>query len=216
MTLSDLVQLVWDKLGDQSLFYGREEIVRSGINPAQRLLCLVYPLLSMQRVTVTVIQEQAFIDLRTLMDSANVRVGHRVHRVSRVVLGNVTTDTPSRTVTGGELHELRLTTVGALSRRANNWMTQRGLMTHYWLWGAYWLGLYKRVVTETVLTVIFHAMPAPMENDADTPDIDAVYHSVIAEVATGLLLVKEGQGEGERGVARVVKALNLQPQGAVA
>ena len=216
MTLSDIQNLVALKLGEQSLFYPPEEVTRSGINPAQRLLCLVYPLLLSQRAIVTVNPDLPFIDVREVTDSAGVRLGNRIRRVNRVVMGNVTGDSPVHNAVTDELFELRETTVGALSKRANDWMSQRGLIKHYWKWGSYWIGLYKRPITATTITIIYDAIPAQLVIDSDEPQTQDVYHRVIAEIATGLLLLKEGNPQGERGLKRIVDALQLKQQGQAA
>ena len=213
VTLSDLQNLVAIKLGEQSLFYPPDEITRSGINPAQRLLCLTYPLLLQQRATVTVNPDLPIIDLRQVTGADGVILGNRIRSLRRVVMGNVLTDAPVRNAITDELFELRETTVAALSKRANDWMSQRGLIRHYWKWGTYWIGLYKRPITATTITVIYDASPAQLIFDADEPQVQDVYHRVIAEIATGLLLVKEGNPHGEQGLKRIAAALGLRQQG---
>lgn len=212
MTLSDIQNLVALKLGEQSLFYPPEEITRSGINPAQRLLCLVYPLLLNQRATVTVNADLPFIDLRQVTDSNGVILGNRIRKVNRVVMGNVSGDAPIHNAITDELFELRETAVGALSKHTNDWMSQRGLIRHYWKWGTYWIGLYKRPIIATTITVIYDAVPAQLVVGSDDPQTQDVYHRVIAEIATGLLLLKEGSPQGERGLKRIVETLALKQQ----
>ena len=216
MTLSDLQNLVALKLGDQSLFYPPEEITRSGLNPAQRLLCLTYPLLLQQRATVTVDPDLPIIDLRQVTGADGVILGNRIRSLRRVVMGNVLTDAPVHNAITDELFELRETSVAALSKRANDWMSHRGLIRHYWKWGTYWIGLYKRPITATTITVIYHAVPAQLVFDDDEPQVQDVYHRVITEIATGLLLMKEGNPQGEQGLKRIATALMLQQQGQAA
>lgn len=216
MTLSDIQNLVALKLGEQSLFYSPEEVIRSGINPAQRLLCLVYPLILNQRATATVGADLPFIDLRQVTDASGIIIGNRIRKVNRVMLGNVRGDAPVHNAVTDELFELRETTVAALSKRANDWMSQRGLIRHYWKWGTYWLGLYKRPITATTVTIMYDAVPAQLVGDADDPQTQDVYHRTIAEIATGLLLVKEGSPQGERGLQRIAAALALKQQGQAA
>lgn len=216
MTLGDIQNLVALKLGEQPLFYPPDEVTRSGINPAQRLLCLTYPLLLTQRVAVTVDPDLPFIDLRGVTDASGVIIGNRIRGIVRVVLGNVESDAPVRNAVTGELSELRETTIGALSKRSNDWMSHRGLIRHYWQWGTYWLGLYKRPITATTVTIIYGASPAQLVSGSDTPQTQDVYHPVIAEIATGLLLVKEGSPQGERGLKRISEALQLKQQGQAA
>jgi hypothetical protein len=174
MTLSELQQLVALKLGEQTIFYTPEEITRSGINPAQRLIGLLRPNLVRQRVTVAVGVDLPIIDLRTLTDSAGVLIGNRIRRIDRVMLGDVSGDTPVRNAVTGELQELRSTTIKALSNYTNAWMAERGMVRNYWQWGHYWLGLYKRPITATTITVVFDVVPAQLDNAEDIPQIQEV------------------------------------------
>lgn len=217
MNTAQLVQLVSLKLGEQTAFYPTEEIVRGGLNPAQRLLCLVYPQLLTQRFVYTVFTEVPFIDLRTLRDSSNNLVGNRMRRVKRVLLGDISGDAPLLSTTTDEFTRLRPVSIQSLASQ-RDWMTQRGEVRKYWMWGDVWLGIYKRPVVDTTITIIFDAIPVQLSVDDLTasPSIDEVYHAVIAEIATGLLLLKEGSPQGSLGLQRVVQALNLQVQGAVA
>lgn len=214
MTLSDIAQLVSLKLGEQSLFYPKDEIIRGGINPAQRLLCLAAPKLLRQRVTHTVNADLPFIDVRTLRDSDGILFGDRVKRVNRVILGDVSGDAPVRNTTGDDLLELRKMTLQRLMY-TNDWMRQRSEVRRYWLWRKYWLGLYKRPIDSTTITVIVNATPAELVNDTDVPQMQAVYHREIAETATGLLLVKEGTPQGVQGLQRVGDSIQ-RVQGAAA
>lgn len=212
MTLAEIQQLVSQKLGEQTAFYSFEEIARSGINPAQRLLCLVYPQLLRQRITTTVNADLPFIDWRTITDANGAVIGNRIRTIQRIMLGNVSGDAPVRNAATGELIELRETTIWALSRRSNDWMRHQGQVRHFWQWGPIWLGLYKRPIDTTTITMIYDATPAPLVVPTDTPQVQDVYHRVIAEIATGLLLVKEGNPQGALGVQRIAQALELAKQ----
>lgn len=213
MTLSDIVQLISIKLGSQTLFYSAEEITRSGINPAQRLLCLRYPHLLFQRTTHTVGADLPFIDLREVLDSTGVRMGNRIQRVRRVMLGTISGDTVTRNAATGEFLELRRTTLRGLSS-TNQWLQHRGTIRHYWIHSRYWMGLYKRPIAETTITIIFEAMPVALVNDADVPQVQEAWHRAIADIAMGLLIVKEGNPQAALGLARVLEALNMPRQGA--
>ncbi len=204
MTLTELIVRVEQKLGYQTTFYTDAEIVVNGINPAQRLMCLVYPPLNYIRTTLTVTADQAFIDLRTLLDGSSALVGNRFRSIRRVVLGNVLLDLHTNTAATGELQKLDHTTIKRLSAR-NDWMSLRGLVRKYWLWGPYWLGLYQRPIASTTITIIYAAAPAPLDIGtlSGVPDIPAVYHPVIAEIAVGLLIMKEGNPQTARGLARI-------------
>lgn len=210
MTLSDIRELVLLKLGDQSTFYSGAEIDRNGINPAQRLLCLFAPALLRGRATLTLNADTPFIDLRTLQDSGGNTVGNRLRMVRRVVLGNVMADAPVRNTATDELRDLRRTTVPALMSRSRAWMRDKGEARYYWQYGPYWLGIYKRPIGETTVTVVYDAAPAPLLADADVPQIQAVHHRVIADIAAGLLLAKEGEPQGVLGLQRVAEALGLK------
>jgi hypothetical protein len=210
MTLGDIIQLVNLKLGEQSTFYTPSEIVAQGINPAQRLLCLAFPSLNYARSAITVTADQPFIDLRTLLDANSVPVGNRFRRVRRIALGDVTDDIANASATTGELRELHASAVKRLAAR-NNWLSQHGEVRKYWLWGRFWLGLYKRPIDSTTITVVYSAAPAPLvlEVPGGVPDIPAVYHATIADVATGLLLIKEGDPQATRGMERIRAALKM-------
>ena len=213
MTLGDIIQLVHLKLGEQHTFYPQSEIVVQGINPAQRLLCLAYPTLNYVRTTVDVTADQAFIDLRTLPDASGNIIGNRFRSIRRVVLGNVTDDVSVISASTGELREIHHSSVKRLAGR-NNWLSLHGEVRKYWLWGQYWLGLHKRPIDTTTITVVYAAAPTPLVLEVPTavPDIPAVYHAIIAEVATGLLLMKEGDPQATRGLARIHSALNFTLQ----
>jgi len=217
MDTAQLAQLVSLKLGEQTAFYPTEEIIRGGLNPAQRLLCLVYPQLLSQRFVYTASTEVPFIDLRTLLDGSGNLVGNRIRKIRRVILGDISGDTPLNSTTTGEFTRLRPTSVFALASQ-RDWMAQRGEVRKYWMWGDVWLGIYKRPVVDTTITLVFDALPLQLSIDALSamPSIDEVYHAVIAEIATGLLLIKEGNPQGNLGLQRVVQALNLQQQEAIA
>lgn len=220
MQLGDIIQLVNLKLGEQSAFYPQSEIVLQGINPAQRLLCLAYPALNYVRTTVSVVADEPFIDLRTLLDSSSNVIGNRFRSIRRVVLGNVTDDLHAVSATTGELRQLRQATIKRLAGQ-NDWLAQHGEVRRYWLWGQYWMGLYRRPIAATNLTIIYAAVPTPFTVDSVTgipnapttvPDIPAVYHTAIADIAAGLLLVKEGDPQSTRGMLRVQAGLNLAQQ----
>jgi len=211
MTVDQLATYTSIILGEQTTFYSQEEIIRGGLNPAQRLLCLVYPAILKQRATITVDADMPFIDLRTLVDASGAEVGNRLRTVNRVVLGNVSGDEPVRNSSTGELGALKRISLKKLAARPN-WLHLHGPVIQYWLWGKLWMGLYRRPVDTVTVTVMFDAIPAPLSADnlAASPSVQDTYHTVLAEVAAGILLIKEGSPEGERGLGRITQALNLQ------
>lgn len=210
MTLGQIITLVEQKLGSQTTFYTDAEIVVNGINPAQRLMCLAYPPLNYIRTALTVTADQAFIDLRTLLDGSSAIIGNRFRSIRRVVLGTVTDDVATVTAATGELQKLEYATIKKLAGR-NDWMSMHGLVRKYWLWGPYWLGLYQRPVASTTITIVYTAAPAPLVigSLAALPDIPAVYHPVIAEIATGLLIMKEGNPQTARGMTRIKAGMDF-------
>lgn len=213
MTLAEIDALVVQKLGDQNAFYPQDERLFDGIDPAQRLLCLAYPRLLSRRIVTTVNEDQPFLDLRTLQDTLGANVGNRIRRVTRVVLGDVSTDQPTPDALSNALTELRLVTIDSLEA-TNNWLDLHGEPTRYWLWRRYWLGLYKRPMQATTITVVFDATPLSLFHQGldAIPDIQEAYHTVIAAVATGILLLKEGVPQGAQGVQHIMMALGMGGQ----
>lgn len=216
MTLSDLIQLVLLKLGSQTAYFPQEEVIRSGINPAQRLLCLTYPALLRQRATLTVVSSNPFVDLRTLQNAAGGTVGNQFRRIRRVMLGTVLADTPVRNAATDELLSLYPATTHALAHRSREWLRHTGQPRYYYIHGSVWLGLYKRPIADTTITVIYDSAPTPLVNSADIPQVQEVYHRVIADIAYGLLLVKEGDPQGAQGLRIVASALGLSSTQGVA
>ena len=206
MTFSDIRQLVWLKLGSQVIYFPDAEVDRA-VNCAQRLLCLRYPTLLYNRATLTVNADNPFIDLRTLQNASGETIGNRLRRVRRIVLGSVMVDVPVHNTVTGELRELRYTNVQVLASVARNWLSRRGDPRYYYLHGAVWLGLYHRPIVATTITVVFDAAPQPLVSDIDVPQVDDVYHRVMAEIAFGLLLVKEGNPHS---LNILVSALGIQ------
>jgi hypothetical protein len=198
MNLGDLIQRTSLKLGEQTTFYPEAEMVASGINPAQRLLCLAYPLLLQKRVLLAINPDQVFTDLR--------QVTPTIRKVNRVVLGDTTVPAGAAVPTTGQFVRLLPTTLARLAGR-NNWMEQAGITVYYWMHGTFWLGLWKRPMTNLTVTVLYDAIPAPMLALTDTPDITLTYHPLIADIAAGLLLCKEGMPESERGIGTITTAL---------
>jgi hypothetical protein len=211
MTTAELIQYVSIKLGEQTAFYTQDEIVKNGLNPAQRLLCLAHPRVLNQRAVFTIGAERPFVDLRLVQNSNGDIVGNRVRKINRVVLGDVSDDVELPSSTTGELRRLRSTTLTALITE-KNWLKQRGEVRRYWQWGKVWLGVYKRPVVDTTVTLIYESMPTPLsiDNPDVSPDVQDVYHTVIAETAVGLLITKEGAPDGVRGVQKVMQALQIQ------
>ncbi len=211
MDTEQLTQLVIEKLDQQGVFYTRAEVIRGGLNPAQRLLTLAHPEFLTTRVTVTVSPDQPFLDLRTLTDPSGAVIGNRLRHVRRVVLGDVTADTPQTTPATGEVGFLRPVSLTRLAATRIDWMAHQGEVRYYWQWGPYWLGLYKRPIAATTITIIARTAPRLLTEETPTqlPDIAATYHALVSDIAVGLTLIKEGEPHGARGFARLQAALGL-------
>ena len=200
MTLGEILQRIRVELGEQSTFYPEPEIVESGVNPAQRLLCLAYPMLLQKRVVLSVAPEQIFTDLRQITPT--------IRRINRVVLGDVTANNAQLSATTGELKRLLPTHLHRLAGM-NDWIAHRGKTKNYWLFGPFWFGLYRRPMDTLTLTLIYDAMPTKLvlEEEDALPDISSVYHPSLIDVAVGLLLQKEGAPETTRGMMRITETL---------
>ena len=185
MTGSDLLQSIWLKLGGNATFYPETEVIVNGINPAMRLIAMLKPESLTQRVALTLVAETSLIDLR--------EHAPRAWMLRRVMLGTVTGDTPTKT-DYGELRALVRTSVAKLSWE-RNWFSKRGTPTDYYQHGREWMGVYKRPTADRTLTLIYRAIPTAFTTgtmDA-SPVFADVWHPLIADVATALLLIKEGE-----------------------
>lgn len=201
-TVNELIDQTWEILGENSTLYPQDEVILNGINPAQRLLCLMRPDLLTQRVAVSVIQNQMFIDLR--------QEAPRAWQITRVVVGDVTGDAPVRS--NGELYDLTPASLKQLMRR-RNWWQHLGRMANYWRHGRYWLGIYRRPLTAYTLTLVSRAMPTAFRRDQfdGVPDVATAWHATIAKVAAPLLLIKEGSAEIQKAMQMLMEVFGEEP-----
>src|SRR5262245_54457480 len=197
MNLGELRTRVHLELGEQTTFYTDAEVLDVGLNPAQRLLCLAYPLLLQKRAILLLSPDNVWSDLRQLTPT--------VRRLNRVVLGDVRIE-PTQVPATGELRRLLPT---HLSRLAGypNWLMHQGQTRLWWTFGPFWFGVYARPMVDIQVTLLYDAMPTPMVLPSDLPDVSAIYHNLLVDIAAGLLLMKEGTPESTRGIARVLGAL---------
>lgn len=202
MTGSDIHQRIWDRLGGNTTFYVEEEIIVNGINPAMRLLCLLKPELLTQRVTVNLLAEQTFIDIR--------EQAPRNWSLRRVVLGTITGDTPTKTAYG-EFVELPYLSLDHLNAR-DDWFKQRGPIQGYWLHGRFHMGVYKRPEADRTLTLIFRAVPTAFTTNTmdQSPAFADVWHPLIADVGAALLLMKEGNVQIEKARGMLTQAFGKE------
>jgi hypothetical protein len=192
VTLTELIQRVSLKLDENTAYYPRSDIVLSGINPAMRLLAMMRAPLP-RRVAATLGAERVTIDLR--------EDAPRCWKLRRVVLGDITSEDPS--VSGIAYRSLDYASLAGIAWQ-RTWFLKEGTPTHYWRFGGHWLGIYKRPVVATTITLIFDALPLPYTVDDITnngslePELGDIWHSVIADVAFALLIIREGVGETEK------------------
>ena len=190
MTGADLLQRIWLKLDENTVFYPQAEVIANGINPAMRLITLLKPELLTQRVAYAVLAEQSIINIRELAP--------RHWALRRVMVGTTTGDAPTKT-TLGELDALRYVSMEYLSAR-DDWFEQRGPLQSYTLHGRFLLILYKRPEADRTITLIFRAMPTAFDINTmeQSPAFAETEHPLIVDVATALLLLKEGQVQTEK------------------
>lgn len=203
MNTGELMQRCYDGLNQNHTFWTQDEVVTNGLNPAQRLLVLLKPMLLTQRTAVSLVADEVFIDLRV--------VAPRTMRMQRVCLGDVTTEDP--VLTQGREGDLRPTTLSAL-RSQRDWFTlRRGFPTHWYTHGVYWVCTWPRATQSLAVTVIASAVPTPLGlgEPGQVPDLPAQWHPVIADVAIPLLICKEGAGDVELAIDGLGKILGEEP-----
>ena len=206
LPLSDLLTRVWERLGRNTVLYPETEIIDSGLNPAQTLLVLLNHTVLTKRVTALLIAEEAFIDLR--------QVAPRLLHLNRVVLGNVVTDDPSRSL--GRVSDLKATTREHLRWKSPAWWRTVGVPKQWYPHGRYWIAVYPRAVAALTLTLVYTALPTPFSitEPQAVSDLPVALHPVIADIAAALLLCKEGQIETQRAIQHLAGHLGqgaLQP-----
>jgi len=190
MTVNELIQRIREKLGTVQ-FYTEAEVIANGINPAQRLLCLLRPDALSQRTTVTLSTNEVFVDLR--------QASIATWQIRRVVLATTTGENASRS--NGDFRDILPVSLNWLMGR-RDWFTQKGAVTRYARQGRFWLVFYKRPVQSETITLIYRSVPTAfdMTDLASEPDIQSSYQPLLADIATALLLMKEGAAETEKSV----------------
>lgn len=196
MTLTDLLNATSQKLDENTVFWTPEETILNGINPAMRLITYSKPALLTRRVATTITGEAATVDLRL--------VAPRSWQLTRVVLGDATTEDP--VASNLEYRKLDPTTLESIVWR-RDWFNRRGQVTQYWRWGDHWLGFWKRPTVSTTVTLIFRAIPLAFTandrfaNPSPEPELPNVWHPLIPDIATALLIIKEGVVQTEKAQA---------------
>lgn len=202
MTGADLLQRIWLKLDENTLFYPEAEVIVNGINPAMRLIALLKPDLLTQRVAYSVLAEQSIINIRELAPR------HFILR--RVLVGTITGDAPTKTAYG-ELESLRYVSMDSINAQ-DDWFGQRGPLQSYTLHGRFLLILYKRPEADRTITLVFRAIPTAFSvaTMGESPAFAAVWHPLIVDVATALLLIKEGATQVEKARSVLTEAFGKE------
>ena len=202
MTGADILQRIWDHLGGNTTFYVEEEVIVNGINPAMRLLCLLKPELLTQRVLVSLLAEQSFVDMR--------EQAPRHWALRRVVLGDITGATPTKTAYG-EFADLPYLSLDQLNARSD-WFKQRGPIQGYYRHGRFHLGVYKRPEADRNITLVFRAMPTAFTTNTmgSNPAFADVWHPLVSDVGGALLLLKEGHTQIEKARGMLTQAFGKE------
>jgi len=190
MTVNEILQRIGEKLGTFE-FYTQAEMIANGLNPAQRLLCLLKPDALTQRTTVTLAANEVFVDLR--------QAAIQAWQIRRVVLGTITGEDAGRS--NGEFRDILPASLNWLTGR-RDWFTKAGSVERYARYGRFWLVFYKRPVQSETITLVYRGVPTAFTTTslASSPDVQTSYHPLLAEIATALLLCKEGITETDKAV----------------
>jgi hypothetical protein len=197
-----IVELIYRQVENRAL-YPTEEALLNGVNPAMRLLCLMDHMLHTERVAVSLAARRLTVDLR--------QVAARSHRVLRVLLGDATADTPALTL--GQFAPLLPITRERLACLYPDWLRTVGVPSRWFLLGRHFVCVWPRPMAPVTLTLVCATVPpaAALATLASSPALDESQHAVIADLATPLLLYKEGAGEADRAVQQLRMRLGAEP-----
>lgn len=207
MQLGALVDLTRQYLGQAAPYYDAALLVRF-LQFAQNLYALHPDGRVLQRKAFTFPAQLLVMDLRTIVP--------RYLAIRRVVLGNV--ETQEETAVSGIVTVLRRTNLDNLAAR-RGWIDVEDTPRQYFRLGATLLGVYPRPANDTLLTVLTTTLPAPFlvdsvtgepSNLAQEPDLAPANHPFLADIAMGLLLMREGTAEAQKGIQRLVGVLGPQ------
>lgn len=197
MTLAELVELTREKLGGSAAFYPQDLVV-TFLQYAQNVLSLSPQYRVRARAAYTLVAGELLIDMRALLP--------RYLSTRRVILGTVATEVASRSL--GLVQPLFRTTLPALAARPR-WLEVQDVPRQWFPHGKTLIGLWPRPTTSTTVTAVVNSLPTPFDvnNLEAESDIAASNHGFLSDVATGLLLLREGTLEGEKGVQMFQRAL---------
>ena len=206
MTTDELVTRTYGHLGiGQSVYWPQDEVVSNGLNPAQRLLCLLKPDLVTVRTVITQEVDDTLIDLRVKVP--------RSFRLQRITLGDVSLTASGPVATQGRMGDLRRISLASL-RQQRDWMTRFApVSTHWYTHGLTLIGLWPRNSRQVTLTLTHAALPAPLTWSVPTqePDLPTQWHPVIADLAAPTLMLKEGQTEVEIALKAMEAIIQTEP-----
>jgi hypothetical protein len=188
-----------------SVYWPFPEVVDNGLNPAQRLLCLLKPDLVTLRTLVTQNVDEPLIDLRVKAPKA--------WRLQRVVLGDVTLTPPAPVPTQGRLGDLRKVSLASL-RGQRDWMTRFApTPTHWYTHGLSLIGTWPRNTRSVTLTLVYAAVPTALSWSVLTqePDLPTQWHPVISDLAANFLMLKEGRGECQQAIQQMENIVKAEP-----
>ena len=177
----------------------------NGLNPAQRMLCLLKPELNTPCTLITQGIDEPIIDLRVKAP--------RCFRMQRIVLGDVTLIPPKPIPTQGRLGDLRKISLASL-RGQRDWMTRFApTPTHWYTHGLSLIGLWPRNTRVVTLTLVYAAVPTALSWSVPTqePDLPVQWHPVIADLAANVLMLKEGVAEAKQAIAQMETILKAEP-----
>ena len=205
MSLAELVDLIRQRLGQGTAFYPTALLV-TFCQYAQNLLALQASCTVRQRAAYTLEAGELLIDLRALVP--------RYLHLRRVELGDTRTQEASRAL--GRVQPLFRTTLQSLAARGR-WFETLGVPRQYFRQGRTLLGVYPRPSATTTITVLTTSLPTPfsMADLAQESEIQASNHPLIADVATGLLLIREGTLESAKGLQMLQSVLSDQQMAAM-
>jgi len=201
MTVAELADFVAEQLGGNHELYPRADIILNGLNPAIRLLCILQPALYTVRALVSMVAEQAFIDLRDLPQG--------IVTPSRLVLGDVRTQDVALPASGVVQRLDRAVLSQVMTRRA--WWRTTGVPRWWYRLGAYLIGVFPRPVYANTVTVIGSGYPVldVDELEAEVPLSEGI-QPLIADIAMPYLLLREGGEKTQNAVSRLQELLTQE------
>ena len=182
--------------------YPKDEVMSLGLTAAQDLMTLTDPTSLHDRRVIHVPAKAQFFDLRVHVPDA--------YNVLRVMVGRYGDDLYSES-TGGP-RQLHSTSIDSFITD-RSWLASEGLPKRFFRQGRYLIGLHPRPALDTDITLVVNALPPPLILEEQESLLTDSKQSLIAQVAASLLILKEGQGEVERGLGALQEILQVEGLG---